>query len=48
MLVGACFINSFDRGSLSTVAPVVLKEFNLDPGTLGIALSAFFWPYFLF
>jgi ACS family glucarate transporter-like MFS transporter len=26
----------------------MLKEFHLDPGSLGIALSAFFWPYFLF
>jgi ACS family glucarate transporter-like MFS transporter len=47
LLVSGSFINSFDRASLSTVAPVILKEFKLDPGLLGIALSAFFWPYFL-
>ncbi len=47
LLVSGSFINSFDRASLSTVAPVILKEFHLDPGLLGIALSAFFWPYFV-
>jgi len=47
LLVSGSFINSFDRASLSTVAPVMLKEFHLDPGLLGIALSAFFWPYFV-
>jgi len=47
LLVTGSLINSFDRASLSTVAPVILKEFHLDPGLMGIALSAFFWPYFL-
>lgn len=47
LLMGGCFVNAVDRGSLSVAAPFILKEFNLDPAMMGLVLSAFFWPYFL-
>ena len=39
------FINALDRASLSTAAPSIMAGLDLDPGMMGIALSAFFWCY---
>lgn len=39
------FINALDRASLSTAAPYMIKELHMDPGMMGIVLSAFFWSY---
>jgi ACS family glucarate transporter-like MFS transporter len=47
MLWSAIAINYFDRGNLSVAIPVMAKEFYMSPATMGIVLSAFFWPYFL-
>src|SRR5581483_2301763 len=39
------FINYIDRGNLSIAAPLLERELKIDPGKLGILLSAFFWTY---
>src|SRR6476660_2071756 len=38
-------INYIDRASLSVAMPIIAKEYNLDPATQGLILSAFFWTY---
>src|SRR3977135_2618683 len=38
-------INYIDRASLSVAMPLIGKEFDLDPATQGLILSAFFWTY---
>ena len=45
LLFSGTFINAIDRASLSSAAPLLMKEFGLDPAKMGIALSAFFWFY---
>ncbi len=47
LLTAGTFINALDRSSLSVAAPVIMKEFQIDAATMGIALSAFFWTYVL-
>jgi ACS family glucarate transporter-like MFS transporter len=48
-LITSCnFINALDRASLSVAVPTIVKEFNIDTATMGVALSAFFWAYVLF
>ncbi len=47
LLFSNTFINALDRASLSTAAPTMMKELNLDPALMGIALSAFFWFYLI-
>src|SRR5437588_13053553 len=41
-------ITYLDRVNISTVAPVISKEFNFDKATMGIIFSAFVWSYALF
>lgn len=41
------FINALDRASLSTTAPYMIHDLQLDAGLMGIILSAFFWSYLL-
>src|SRR5215469_17673897 len=41
-------ITYLDRVNISTVAPVISKEFGFDKATLGVILSAFSWSYALF
>lgn len=48
VLFSAMFIMGLDRSSLGIAAPVIMKELKIDPGSMGIALSAFFWTYTLF
>ncbi|AIY41709.1 putative glucarate transporter [Collimonas arenae] len=48
MLFLACMISYLDRAALSVAAPLIAKEFNLDPAHLGIVFSAFFVGYALF
>jgi ACS family D-galactonate transporter-like MFS transporter len=38
-------INYLDRANLSVAAPVMGKELNLSPATMGILFSAFGWMY---
>lgn len=49
LLVGLLFlvivIAAIDRGSLSVAAPVLSRDFSLQPARLGLLLSAFFWSY---
>jgi MFS family permease len=40
-------INTIDRIGLSTAAPLVIKDLHLSPALMGVAFSAFFWPYVL-
>lgn len=48
MLFTCMFIMGLDRSSLGIAAPVIMKELGIDAGSMGIALSAFFWTYTLF
>lgn len=48
LLFSAMFVMGLDRSSLGVAAPVVMKELNIDPAQMGIALSAFFWTYTAF
>jgi sugar phosphate permease len=41
-------ITYLDRVNISTVAPVISKEFNFDKVTMGFIFSAFVWSYALF
>src|SRR5438105_14504148 len=41
-------ITYLDRVNISTVAPVISKEFGFDKVTMGIIFSAFIWAYALF
>jgi sugar phosphate permease len=41
-------ITYLDRVNISTVAPVITKEFGFDKVTMGIIFSAFVWAYALF
>lgn len=47
LLASGMFINAFDRGALGVAAPVMLKELHMDPGVMGLALSAFYFSYIL-
>ncbi len=45
MLWFICFFNYADRQSISSVLPVLNKEFDFDPEQRGLILSAFMWVY---
>jgi ACS family glucarate transporter-like MFS transporter len=47
LLFSGTFINAIDRASLSSAAPLLMKEFGLDTAKMGVALSAFFWFYLI-
>lgn len=47
LLASGMFINAFDRGALGVAAPVMLKELKMDPGVMGLALSAFYFSYII-
>src|ERR1700722_9484175 len=51
IIIGLMFasvaINYIDRGSLSTAAPMMVREKTILPWQLGWLLSAFFWSYAL-
>lgn len=42
------FIMGLDRSTLGVAAPIIMKELDVDPATMGLALSAFFWTYTAF
>ena len=45
-LLGAGVLIAYiDRVNLSVAAPQLQHDFNLDPGQMGLLLSAFFWSY---
>ncbi|WP_424252604.1 MFS transporter [Collimonas pratensis] len=48
MLFLACMISYLDRAALSVAAPLIAKDFHLDPAHLGVVFSAFFVGYSLF
>ncbi|UUZ94037.1 MFS transporter [Paenibacillus sp. P25] len=48
MLFTASLINYMDRSALSIVVPIIQKNFNISPSSMGIILSAFFIGYALF
>src|SRR6201987_3013121 len=41
-------ITYLDRVNISTVAPVISKEFGFDKVTMGVIFSAFVWAYAAF
>lgn len=45
LLIISVGINYIDRGNLSVAAHDLSIELHLDPGKLGLLLSAFFWTY---
>ena len=45
LLSAAVFLNYFDRGTLSTAAPLVRGELGLSDSQMGVLFSAFFWSY---
>ena len=45
LLTTATFINAVDRGAIAVAAPLIIKEFKIDPAVMGIILSSFFWSY---
>src|SRR5262245_53354939 len=47
LLLISIFINYADRGNLSIAAPILEKELNLTPSSLGFLLSSFFCTYAL-
>jgi MFS transporter, ACS family, D-galactonate transporter len=46
LLLAVC-LSYLDRQALSVVAPLVMREMNLDNAKLGLLLSAFFWSFAL-
>jgi len=48
LLGGGMFVNAIDRGALGVAAPQMLKDLKMDPGVMGLALSAFYCSYILF
>lgn len=45
VIVFVTITNYLDRGNLSVVAPVIGHQLHLSDAELGVALSAFVWPY---
>ena len=45
MMLFLISINYIDRASLSVAMPLIGKEFDINPATQGLLLSAFFWTY---
>src|SRR5690349_7703455 len=41
-------ISYIDRGNLGIAAPSIMREFQFEPASMGLLLSAFFWTYALF
>jgi ACS family D-galactonate transporter-like MFS transporter len=41
-------ISYVDRGNLSIAAPAIMREFRIEPSSMGVLLSAFFWTYAAF
>lgn len=41
-------ISYIDRGNLSIAAPSIMRDFRIEPATMGVLLSAFFWTYGVF
>jgi len=48
LLLVSVGINYVDRGSLSVAAPILTKEFDLQPDQMGLLFSGFFWSYAVF
>lgn len=52
VIIGLCFlanaINYIDRANLAIAAPHIRAELALDPATMGVIMSAFFWTYAFF
>lgn len=47
LLACGMFINAIDRGAIGVATPQMLKDMNMDPGVMGMALSAFYCSYIL-
>ena len=38
-------ISYVDRGNLAIAAPAIMRDFRIEPSTMGVLLSSFFWTY---
>ena len=38
-------VSYIDRGNLSIAAETMMRDLRLDPKSMGVLLSAFFWTY---
>jgi MFS transporter, ACS family, D-galactonate transporter len=45
LIFAGILISYVDRGNLSIAAGAIMHDFNLDPSSMGVLLSAFFWTY---
>jgi MFS family permease len=45
LLAVALMVTYIDRGTISTAAPLIEREFGLSAGEMGWVLAAFFWAY---
>lgn len=45
LLFSGTLINAIDRGSISTAAPAMMKDLQIDSAKMGVVLSSFFWAY---
>lgn len=48
LIAAGMLINALDRGALGVAAPTMLKELHMEPGVMGLSLSAFYISYILF
>lgn len=47
LLFSGTFVNAIDRASLSSAAPLLMKDLGINEARMGIVLSAFFWFYLI-
>lgn len=45
LLFSGTLINAIDRGSISTAAPQMMQDLQIDSAMMGVVLSSFFWAY---
>lgn len=48
LMWAAITISYLDRTVMSAAAPDIMKDFHIDPTTMGVIMSAFFWSYAAF
>jgi MFS family permease len=48
LIFAGILISYIDRGNLGIAAPSIMRDFSLNPSSMGVLLSAFFWTYAAF
>lgn len=46
LVCGLTTINYIDRVNIGVAAPILMKELELSPASMGLLMSVFFWSYF--